>query len=280
MSYYAAISSDIRLRNVDNVVLFQDKNFCLFKEKNMSIIYPNIKSKNLAHLIFDYIIQSGFQNVEIDTSSLHEKDVTELAKKLYEYLLDNELSVGLLFKNKRYVHRYSKLFSELGIVSIGIEEIFNRDVYGMVRFKEAMRLERMAAECCIQEDALSSPRNLISIKETFQDKLIDYLNASGKTNSEIYNAGQISRQVFSKIISTTNYIPKKDTVICLIIGMELNYSCAIDLLNAAGYALSKNILFDTIVDSYLKDEIFDINEINETLNENNCPLLGRKPRDN
>ena len=73
-------------------------------------------------------------------------------------------------------------------------------------------------------------------------------------------------------------IPKKDTVICLIIGMELPFIDAMKLLESAGYALSKSIVFDVVVTKYLKKEIFDLDIINNELAERQCPLLGWKPR--
>ena len=110
--------------------------------------------------------------------------------------------------------------------------------------------------------------------------MIGFLIESGKSNVEVYTKGGISRQVFSKIISTPNFIPRKDTIISLIIGMELCYSDAIELLNSAGYTLSRSLVFDSVIIKYLKKRIYDLDIINDELNERQCPLLGWKPRDN
>ena len=134
--------------------------------------------------------------------------------------------------------------------------------------------------CCRPETKPHSKADKtgLVLEESFNTRLIRLLIESGKSNVEVYEKGGISRQVFSKVISTKDMIPKKDTVICLIIGMELNYIDATSLLESAGYALSKSIVFDAVVMKYLKREEFDLRIINNELEERNCPLLGWKPR--
>ena len=120
----------------------------------------------------------------------------------------------------------------------------------------------------------------LSMDKPFKDILLGYLIESGKSNSEVYNKGGISRQVFSNIFTKKDFIPKKDTVICIIIGLELPYNQAIRLLECAGYTLSRSIVLDTVVMKYFKRGIYDLFEINAELDERGCPLLGWKPRDN
>ena len=74
-------------------------------------------------------------------------------------------------------------------------------------------------------------------------------------------------------------IPKKDTIICLILGLELPLSEGQDLLKSAGYTLSRSIMLDSVVMKYINHGIYDYNDINIELNERGCPLLGWKPRE-
>ncbi|MCR5491394.1 MAG: hypothetical protein K6F32_04630 [Bacilli bacterium] len=104
------------------------------------------------------------------------------------------------------------------------------------------------------------------------------MQKSKKTNVEIYTGGGITRQVFSKIISSEDYEPKKGTIICLIVGMELCLDDALDLLNAAGFTLSHSIVGDCIVEDFIKKGEFDLNSINLALDEYGVPPLGWKPR--
>ena len=61
--------------------------------------------------------------------------------------------------------------------------------------------------------------------------------------------------------------------------MELNYIDGINLLKCAGYALSNSIISDIVVMKYLKRGIYNLDAINDELDERGCSLLGWKPRD-
>lgn len=113
----------------------------------------------------------------------------------------------------------------------------------------------------------------------FVDILIDFLNESGKNSVDVYTKGGITRQVFSKILCNRDSVPRKDTVICLTIGLELNLEKAKLLITAAGYALSKSIVSDAVVMKYLRKGIFDLDMINDELESRQCALLGWKPRE-
>ncbi|MBO4667883.1 MAG: hypothetical protein J5666_07165, partial [Bacilli bacterium] len=119
----------------------------------------------------------------------------------------------------------------------------------------------------------------IKLKESFHDQLLKLIIESGKDNADIYKDSGITRQVFSKIMCTPSLIPKKETIICLCIGLELDLEQSLELLNAAGYTLSESIMLDSIVMKYLDDELYDLDFINSELNEYNCPLLGWHPRE-
>lgn len=119
----------------------------------------------------------------------------------------------------------------------------------------------------------------IRLDEPFRDKLMKYLIESNKTNAEIYHKAGVSKQVFSKIISSPDMVPTKGTVLCLAIGLELKLKETVELLQSAGYALSKSIRSDMIIAAYIKMGIYDLDRINQDLNEYGCPILGWKPRD-
>lgn len=98
----------------------------------------------------------------------------------------------------------------------------------------------------------------------FNDILFSYIDRSGHKDSEIYKKVDIDRKLFSKIRCNTDYIPKRNTIIKLGLALGLNSQEFNKLLNSAGFSLS-NSTFDQIISFCLKNNIYDLNIINDYL---------------
>lgn len=114
---------------------------------------------------------------------------------------------------------------------------------------------------------------IFAVDEPFIEKLYKLIDASGKTDVEIYKKAGIDRRHYAKIKNPT-YVPQKKTIVAFIFALELKLPEAEDLLESAGMALSSSYLFDVIVRFYLEEEIYDITLINDTLLEYDQPLIG------
>lgn len=112
------------------------------------------------------------------------------------------------------------------------------------------------------------------IDEPFNIKLFKLIDASGKSDVEVYKKAGIDRRHFSKIKSSSDYVPQKKTIVAFIVALELSTKEAEQLLDSAGYSLSKSYLFDVIVKFFITEGIYDINVINESLLEYDQPLIG------
>lgn len=275
MSLYASNITNLKERKVNHIFYFEDKN--LFHiNRDLGIenettfndsVYPNILIIAEKEKINEFEILLPF---DIDNLEL-----TSLLKMLTNYLLDKDIIIGLICQNNGFLARYQELLSQFGVSFYSgklREIIYEKEVHKV--YRKTGTVHSFGIDECALLDACSIPL----LEESFFDKLIRFLNESNKTNKEVYTNGGITRQLFSKIISRKSGIPTKNTIICLIIGMELCYKDAQELLLSAGYALSKSILFDSIVMKYLKNGIFDLERINDELYENNLPLLGWHPR--
>lgn len=107
---------------------------------------------------------------------------------------------------------------------------------------------------------------------TFQDVLFGFIDQRGLKDSEVYNACLVGRDTFSHIRKGDKGVSKR-TVKQLCFGLKLTYDEAVVLMASAGYAFSSGNLSDVIVAYYLKNCIYDIDDANITLYENNAEML-------
>ncbi|WP_042146761.1 hypothetical protein [Paucisalibacillus sp. EB02] len=102
-------------------------------------------------------------------------------------------------------------------------------------------------------------------KPTFQESLLNFIDSSGATDTEVYKKAELDRKHFSKIRSNTDYRPSKPTVLSLALALELSKQNTDTLLQAAGFSLSDSDTFDLIIQFCLEKEIYDRSEVNNML---------------
>ncbi len=110
---------------------------------------------------------------------------------------------------------------------------------------------------------------------SFGEILGEMIKERGLKNSEVYNAANVSKQTFSKILNSEN-VPKRETVAALAIGLKLTVPEAEEFYRAAGYAMTKNNKFDVCVRYFLSTGQYNIVSDNIILFDNGMPLLGAK----
>ncbi len=129
--------------------------------------------------------------------------------------------------------------------------------------KESMQLEESAAP--------SRPRKrriddlIDELDETFSQRLLRLIEERGLTDSEVYNKAFVDRRHFSKIRNDEDYTPKKKTVLAFAIALGLSLDETKDLLDTAGFSLSRSSKRDVIVRYFLEQANYDMFEINEVL---------------
>ena len=127
----------------------------------------------------------------------------------------------------------------------------------------------------VAESAGEIPYNLLNnLEESFSTMLLKLIDASGKSDSEVYNRANIDRRHFSKIRSKVDYVPSKPTVLALAVALELTISQTEALLKKAGFTISHSREFDVIVEYFIQSRQYDISLINEVLYTYDQPLLG------
>ena len=140
--------------------------------------------------------------------------------------------------------------------------------------RPAKTKEKQAAEKAFFSADASLEDLVKNLDEPFSTTLLRLIDASGKKDAEVYRRANIDRRLFSKIRSNAAYTPSKPTVLAFAIALELGLEQTEDLLERAGFALSRSRKFDVIVEYFIQSRKYDVFQINEVLFSYDQPLLG------
>ena len=201
-----------------------------------------------------------------------------------EFLAEHEVDVYLAVFDKAAFTVSEKL---LGEVASYIDEHYveeHQEVRRKMLAVEQEALDEAAAPQAFVDAMLAPsiagtpPENLDDLigrlDEPFSAMLLRLIDAKGKTDVDVYKRANLDRKLFSKIRTGKGYTPSKKTAVALAVALELNLDETDDLLERAGYALSRSQKFDVIVEYFIVSGKYDIFEINEVLFKYDQPLLG------
>ena len=127
--------------------------------------------------------------------------------------------------------------------------------------------------CDAQAEPHSLQEALAHMDAPFSEQLLMLIDAKGLKDSDVYKKAGLTRQNFSKIRGGATAVPQKRTVLALALALELDLETTKELLAHAGYALSHSSKFDLIIEYFIKEEIYDLFEINSALYAFDQPLL-------
>lgn len=255
----------------------------LAKENNCeSVAFPLISSG-----VYGYPMNEAFK-VAVDTVA--------------EFLMQNDMLVYIVVYNKNAFATSSKLFTDIAqyIDDNYVAEHSPYDSRRINNLGESMPLPqtRFLSEEDLQESAVlesvwaqsestfdsiknfsqseDSLENVIdkTIDESFSEMLLRLIDERGMKDSECYKKANIDKRLFSKIRSNSDYKPSKPTVLAFCIALELPLVQTNEMLMKAGFALSHSNKFDIIVEYFIKQNNYNIFEINEALFAFDQSLLG------
>ncbi|MCG1024507.1 macro domain-containing protein [Dehalobacter sp.] len=204
---------------------------------------------------------------------------------IQDFLNSQDMEVSLVVFDKAAVELSEKL---LGEVASYIDEHYveahrdpRRELLDVERkvLDEAEFIKYNAPMPKMEESILEAPTAGIddlvdNLDEPFSATLLRLIDAKGKTDVEVYKRANLDRKLFSKIRTSKSYMPSKRTAVALAVALELSLDETDNLLERAGYALSRSQKFDVIVEYFIVSRKYDIIEINEVLFKYDQPLLG------
>lgn len=254
----------------------------LAEENNCeSVAFPLISSG-----VYGYPMNEAFK-VAVDT--------------IAEFLMHNDMLVHIVVYNKNALAASSKLFTNIAqyIDDNYVAEHSPYDSRRVNNLGESMPLPRtrfldvedyyapesvvLSDDYCTAMPPCAIPKHSShnlddflkeTIDESFSEMLLRLIDERGMKDSECYKKANIDKRLFSKIRSNSDYKPSKPTVLAFCIALELPLVQTNEMLMKAGFALSHSNKFDIIVEYFIKQNNYNIFEINEALFAFDQSLLG------
>ena len=185
------------------------------------------------------------------------------------FLLNHEMLVYIVVYDKKAFKLSEKLFRS---IEEFIDEHYVEEMdisFGRNR-REAYELE----ESMVLQSSQDLREIIEHMDESFSERLLRLIDEKGMTDVEVYKRSNMDRRLFSKIRNNKDYTPLKKTVVAFAIGLQLTLQETNELLEKAGYTLSRSHKFDVIIEYFIQQHNYNIFEINEALFSFDQPLLG------
>lgn len=195
-----------------------------------------------------------------------------------EFLFDNEMTVYIVVFDKQSYQINNFMFNR---VKRYIDDRYVDENNLQRRFRgwdENCASEMVCysmRSCQISFPQKTTLEDMIArMDDNFAVTLLKLIDVKGLSDVECYKKANVSKQTWWKIMNEKDYKPSKNTVIAFAIALELSFEETQSLLSTVGFTLSHSSKFDIIIEYFLKNKIYDIFQINETLFEFDQVCLG------
>ncbi|MBQ3425775.1 MAG: macro domain-containing protein [Clostridia bacterium] len=246
------------------------------------------KKHRLASIAFP-LISSGIYGYPPDEA------LSVATKAISDFLTDNEMDIYLVVYDKRSFRISRTLYDDVReyidehmVKEPAIRErMLHESSYYMPSAKPMQNMPQptyasnTGAGKSLKSSALRDRMNkseldrmLKNPDSSFSEYLLQLIDQSGMTDTEVYKKANIDRKLFSKIRSNPAYRPSKLTAVAFAIALELDWQMARELVSRAGYSFSHSSKFDIIIEYFITNGSYNIFEINEVLFQFDQQLIG------
>lgn len=187
----------------------------------------------------------------------------------------------LFRKNNRLFRKVSRYLEKQLIPAPAPSASFTRsvslpDISGDTGALPALSYEKMAGTLC----SSPAPADIEKFIDdnyaglSFAARLNLYMHERDITTAMIYKRSFIDRKLISKISSSDNYHPSKQTVFALCIALRLNLKESEAFMGLAGFSFNHSKKYDLIIKFMLDNQVYDIDKINDILFRFHEPCFG------
>ena len=110
----------------------------------------------------------------------------------------------------------------------------------------------------------------------FKSRINELVAESELSNKEIYMQADVHKKVFYDAINFTKHVPTKKILLALIFALKLSMYDSLNLLARAEFILKSNDPTDSLVVDFLRKKIYDVDKINNALEERGLKKIGSK----
>ncbi|MBO4637343.1 MAG: macro domain-containing protein [Clostridiales bacterium] len=201
-----------------------------------------------------------------------DKAIEIASKSIDSFLSHNDMDVTLVIFDKEAFKITGAKFQDItAYIDSNYVESAHTYEYGTEgNINERIRRERLHMARVRGADSDDIPDDIDELlgKElmTFSERVLDIMSKRGLNGPDVYNRQHlITKKVFSDMKNNTYYHPNKYTAIAFCLALELPLDETMDLLNSAGWTLSKSKKADLIVKWHIARGDYSIRNINNTL---------------
>lgn len=197
------------------------------------------------------------------------------------FLADHDMDVYLVVFSKEAFRLSGEMFQSVAsFIDDRYVELREQEEYSPIRGRDEISGSFMS--CIKTSDDPDGPNRdpfddilkIFSLDKQIEDKhagwsesLLKLIDQSGKTDPEIYKKANVTAKHFSKIRNDPEYKPTKQTAIAFAVALNLSYDETQEFIGRAGYMLTRSSISDIVVEYFLRNQNYNIIELNIALFE-------------